>query len=306
MDGNELASPAEAFGGLTGHLAGVALMVGGSVGLNDHVGAAGWRCFAAVGYRLRWPRDDDRDGVDDSRDRCPLRAEDPDGHQDDDGCPDEDNDGDGLLDAADRCPMRAEDVDGFEDEDGCPDEDNDGDGLADREDQCPDDAEDRDGNEDEDGCPDRDNDGDGVPDLADRCPTEQERRNGFRDEDGCPDERPRYLFKKHIPLVLSGKLFRDGTDRLTRDGRELAAAVAESLRLQVDVRIRVEAHTDQPGSDAANLALSQERALAFMNALSDAGVEPGRLDYAGFGRSQPPAPGSRLTVERIELRVIAR
>ena len=37
-----------------------------------------------------------------------------------------DDDHDGLLAAEDRCPKQAEDFDGFEDEDGCPDVDNDG------------------------------------------------------------------------------------------------------------------------------------------------------------------------------------
>ncbi|MEZ4454625.1 MAG: hypothetical protein R3B09_34555, partial [Nannocystaceae bacterium] len=48
-----------------------------------------------------------------------------------------DRDGDGLADAEDRCPDEAEDRDGFEDEDGCPDPDNDRDGVLDVDDQCP-------------------------------------------------------------------------------------------------------------------------------------------------------------------------
>jgi len=44
---------------------------------------------------------------------------------------------DGIADAADKCPMQPEDPDGFQDEDGCPDNDNDGDGVADVDDQCP-------------------------------------------------------------------------------------------------------------------------------------------------------------------------
>ena len=52
---------------------------------------------------------------------------------------------DQIVDRHDRCPELAEDIDGFEDEDGCPDPDNDGDGVPDLQDDCPDDAEDRDG-----------------------------------------------------------------------------------------------------------------------------------------------------------------
>ncbi|MFO8072015.1 MAG: hypothetical protein R6V85_09095 [Polyangia bacterium] len=49
-----------------------------------------------------------------------------------------DEDGDGIRGARDECPLMAEDYDGFEDEDGCPDLDNDEDGFPDDEDACPD------------------------------------------------------------------------------------------------------------------------------------------------------------------------
>lgn len=67
-----------------------------------------------------------------------------------------DTDGDGIHDADDRCPEAAEDVDGFEDLDGCPDPDTDRDGIPDAEDRCPDAAETLNGVDDEDGCPDED------------------------------------------------------------------------------------------------------------------------------------------------------
>jgi outer membrane protein OmpA-like peptidoglycan-associated protein len=60
--------------------------------------------------------DGDRDGVPDAQDRCPREAEDDDGFQDDDGCPDRDDDGDGIADAADSCPREV----GVAEERGCP------------------------------------------------------------------------------------------------------------------------------------------------------------------------------------------
>ncbi len=42
-----------------------------------------------------------------------------------------DQDGDRIKDKVDACPHSAEDFDGFEDTDGCPDRDNDGDGILD-------------------------------------------------------------------------------------------------------------------------------------------------------------------------------
>lgn len=131
--------------------------------------------------------DTDKDGIVDADDRCVTIAEDPDGFEDDDGCPDSDNDLDEIVDGLDKCPLEAEDLDGFEDNDGCAEEDNDLDEIADVVDECPNDAEDVDGFEDRDGCPDLDNDGDGVPDTVDACPLAAEDINGFDDGDGCPD-----------------------------------------------------------------------------------------------------------------------
>jgi hypothetical protein len=97
-----------------------------------------------------------------------------------------DTDGDGVADRDDQCINRAEDRDGFEDADGCPDPDNDRDGLDDARDRCRDKPEDRDGFRDDDGCPDPDNDGDGIPDNDDRCPNEPGKATPLRDRNGCP------------------------------------------------------------------------------------------------------------------------
>ena len=102
-----------------------------------------------------------------------------------------DSDEDGIADDEDRCPDIAEDFDGFNDEDGCPDYDNDQDGMYDTKDKCPDKAEDFDDYLDRDGCPDLDNDGDEIPDTVDKCPNQKETVNLFKDEDGCPDEKPK-------------------------------------------------------------------------------------------------------------------
>jgi outer membrane protein OmpA-like peptidoglycan-associated protein len=65
--------------------------------------------------------DDDGDGIPNGRDECPSEAEDPDGHADDDGCPEDDADGDGNPDTDDFCPDQAETINDYLDDDGCPD-----------------------------------------------------------------------------------------------------------------------------------------------------------------------------------------
>lgn len=135
--------------------------------------------------------DNDNDGIPDVDDKCPDLAEDPDGFEDGDGCPDLDNDKDGIADKEDQCANMQEDVDGYQDDDGCPEYDNDGDGILDVNDRCPEIAEDFDGYQDEDGCADLDNDGDGIFDDRDKCPDQPETVNNFEDDDGCPDVLPK-------------------------------------------------------------------------------------------------------------------
>ena len=61
------------------------------------------------------------DGTPDDADRCPRTAEDRDGFEDEDGCPEPDNDHDGVEDRKDKCPFEAETINGTKDDDGCPD-----------------------------------------------------------------------------------------------------------------------------------------------------------------------------------------
>jgi OmpA-OmpF porin, OOP family len=185
LAGSEHDLPLEARGGLS-FGRDLVFTLGGGGGIVGDVGSPAYRVFGGVVWTpVR--RDADRDGLEDDHDKCPTRAEDRDGFQDEDGCPDLDNDGDGIPDAKDRCIAVPEDRDGFQDEDGCPDNDNDGDGVRDGYDTCEGLKEDIDGDHDDDGCPDLDTDRDGIEDTHDTCPLQGEDTDGLGDEDGCPE-----------------------------------------------------------------------------------------------------------------------
>jgi outer membrane protein OmpA-like peptidoglycan-associated protein len=113
----------------------------------------------------RAPRDKDKDGISDKKDKCKDVA----GVQEFNGCPD--RDGDHIPDSEDKCP----DVPGTKEMKGCPDKD--GDGITDLEDACPDEK----GTLEFKGCPDRD--GDKIIDKDDECPDEP----GLPEYMGCPD-----------------------------------------------------------------------------------------------------------------------
>jgi hypothetical protein len=150
------------------------------------VGAPAVRALLGLSYAPRF-LDADDDGSGDAEDECVELAEDFDGFEDSDGCPDFDNDGDGVPDDLDKCPKEQEDVDGALDDDGCIDPDNDGDGVLDAKDKCPDEPGPVNVPGAEPGCPMRDGDVDGIADGLDRCPAEAEDRDAFEDEDGCLD-----------------------------------------------------------------------------------------------------------------------
>ena len=232
--------------------------------------------------------DNDGDGVADGSDQCPNDAEDADGFQDEDGCPDPDNDGDGVADGSDQCPNDAEDADGFQDEDGCPDPDNDGDGIADGTDQCPAEPEDADGFEDENGCPDPDNDGDGVLDAADTCPDKMETKNGYQDGDGCPDEVPAALAK--FTGVIKGINFKTGSAEILKTSNKILDKAVKVMQDYPDIKLEIQGHTDDVGDDAANLDLSQKRAESVKAYFEGKGIAADRVSAKGYGETAPSAP----------------
>ena len=284
--------------------------------------------------------DSDGDGILDDDDKCPNDPEDFDDFEDEDGCPEPDNDTDGILDGDDKCPNDPEDKDGFEDEDGCPDTDNDKDGIEDTSDKCPNDPEDKDGFEDEDGCPDVDNDNDGLKDDVDKCPLEPEDKDGFEDEDGCPDcdndkdgvpECPQVVdmcpnkaaktddgCPKYKLVVVTDKkielkqtvFFATAKARIRRKSYRLLRDVAQVMKDNSKIRVRVEGHTDSRGRDRFNMKLSQARSESVRKFMVKEGVDISRMEAQGFGETQPIADNrtksGRTQNRRVEFVILDR
>jgi outer membrane protein OmpA-like peptidoglycan-associated protein len=269
---------------------------------------------AGVAAPGRGDRDGDR--VPNTVDACPDEAEDRDGHQDEDGCPDRDNDGDSIADGADRCANEAEDRDGFQDDDGCPEPDNDNDGIADISDRCVNEVEDRDNFEDDDGCPDKDNDNDGFSDIdgKDKCPNDPETVNGVDDDDGCPDVRGTSGPEERADRIdLKGQpvAFTRGTATLTAPTKRLLDQVASIMKVR-KLAIRVEVHVAL-GTTSKNAAqirrqkgvdrtLSQQRAKAILDYLLSQGVTVQQLQAVGLGSDRPlgTAAATDASNERVD------
>jgi OOP family OmpA-OmpF porin len=200
----------------------------------------------------------------------------------------DDADGDAVKDADDRCPASAEDQDGFQDGDGCPESDNDLDGVDDPVDLCPDQPEDQDGWLDEDGCPDPDNDGDLIADLEDGCPDQAETPNGFEDGDGCPDVNAELVDVRANALHFAEKIhFVERSPILLPQSFLPLREAARVLIASPSARIRIDVHTDNLGDVGELLELSHSRAVSVLEFLAQEGVERTRLTVQGFGGETP-------------------
>ena len=225
---------------------------------------------------------------------------------------DRDPDRDGLLATADRCPSVAEDLDGDDDGDGCPEEaapaapeappvppDRDGDGRDDTVDGCPGEAEDLDGVADDDGCPDLDDDGDGVAGTDDLCPTEA----GVVEHGGCP--APANVDVRDGEIVtLEPVFFATRSAEILERSYGLLDGVAQVLTSRSAMRIRIEGHTDARGGAAFNRTLSQQRAEAVRAYLIGRGIAGDRLEAAGYGEAQPVADNASSEGRAANRRVV--
>lgn len=331
-------SPLEAIvGGKLVTNSGLSFAAGAGGGLVSGAGAPSFRTYLSFGYAPR-SNDFDGDGIENNLDACVDIAEDLDGFEDEDGCPDEDNDQDQILDTDDKCPMEAEDLDGFEDEDGCPETDNDKDEILDADDKCPNDAEDKNGFEDEDGCPDGtlDSDKDGIKNAKDKCVNEPEDMDGFEDEDGCPDndndhdgiqdaddkcpnkpglasnagcpaEKPKAVLKDKNIQILEKVFFESDKAIIKSDSYSLLDEVALILKTNT-IKVEVGGHTDDKGKDDYNMQLSTARAKSVEIYLRNKGVSQEKLSSVGYGEMQPlekkKSKSARAKNRRVEFKII--
>jgi OOP family OmpA-OmpF porin len=84
--------------------------------------------------------------------------------------------------------------------------------------------------------------------------------------------------------------------RWSTQGILFVTGKAETLKEHADLKILIEGHTDNVGTPASNLALSDARAAAVKAALvSGFAVEPARISTKGLGSTKPAAPNTTAT-----------
>ncbi len=101
-------------------------------------------------------------------------------------------------------------------------------------------------------------------------------------------------------------VFSPGTDRLKLESTAMLQQVAAMLDKHGKLKLRIEGHSDNVGSDQANQLLSEKRATAVKMALvEDYHIKADRLDAKGFGGTKPAfsndTPEGRSSNWRVEL-----
>ena len=156
--------------------------------------------------------------------------------------------------------------------------DSDGDGVTDDRDACPNTP--AGVSVDSRGCP-LDSDGDGVPDYKDDCPNTPA---GAKVNDrGCE-----IVIEKPVSFNLTVEFAFDSAE-ITGVAFQEMLDLLKFLREYPSTNAVIEGHSDSRGAEDYNLNLSQRRAAAVVQALTNSGIAGSRLSPKGFGESQPIA-----------------
>lgn len=109
-------------------------------------------------------------------------------------------------------------------------------------------------------------------------------------------------------VVLENLLFATGKSTIQTESFEMLDKLVDYLNRKEKVRIRLEGHTDNVGSETSNLHLSERRAEAVKNYLISKGIPNDRLSSKGLGASKPIADNAtsegRAQNRRTEVRLV--
>ncbi|MEZ4446059.1 MAG: OmpA family protein [Polyangiaceae bacterium] len=276
-----------------------------------------WRWHAVNGWEyvgpnanqpVSGPVDTDGDGIPDDIDACPAQSGVATDNPATNGCPPPaDADGDGIADASDACPQVAGVMNADPAKNGCPPPgDQDADGITDDVDACPTVAGVAQPDPAKNGCPD-DNDNDGIKNDVDACPDEPGKADPDPKKNGCP-----------IVQVTKGEIkinerieFDTAKATIKPVSNALIDAIAQVMKDHPEItKVEIQGHTDNQGSKFFNKKLSEQRAASVMKALTDRGIDAGRLTSKGYGQDKPMATNDtdegRQTNRRVQFQIMER
>jgi peptidoglycan-associated lipoprotein len=92
---------------------------------------------------------------------------------------------------------------------------------------------------------------------------------------------------RFMMIMLEDIYFEFDKSTLTREAQETLTKKARSLRSNTDVKVIIEGHCDERGTNEYNLALGDRRAETTKAFLVDLGISPSRLITISYGEERP-------------------
>lgn len=109
-------------------------------------------------------------------------------------------------------------------------------------------------------------------------------------------------------VILENIFFDFDSYTLNKKSDQELQEIFRFLSLNPDLKIRLEGHTDDQGGVSYNATLSTNRAKAVYNQLVNMGIDPERMEFKGYGSSQPIVPNdserNRARNRRTELHIL--
>lgn len=106
-------------------------------------------------------------------------------------------------------------------------------------------------------------------------------------------------------VTTQGIYFDTGSDRIRPESTPTLKEIVAMLNDHADLKLTIEGHTDNVGNAAANQTLSEKRAAAVVQYITEQGVDAGRLTSKGLGATKPAdsndSPEGRQNNRRVEL-----
>ena len=124
----------------------------------------------------------------------------------------------------------------------------------------------------------------------------------FRIAAGLPDMRSKLITEGK--LVSYGIYFDVNKDIVKPESYGTLKAIADVLKENPTVRVKIVGHTDADGADKSNLDLSKRRGESVKNELTKIfAIDSSRLEYDGMGESKPIAPNDTQANKALNRRV---
>jgi outer membrane protein OmpA-like peptidoglycan-associated protein len=102
--------------------------------------------------------------------------------------------------------------------------------------------------------------------------------------------------------------FQTGSAALTAQGWQGVQQAAQVLKVNPEIKVRVQGHADDVGNAASNQQLSTTRASTVREALHSLGIDHERMSFIGYGETRPLVPNTseanRLINRRAQLQVL--